>query len=1585
MILTNSTAAKVGANNVTAIASSTALFRQFMVYAATTLSSVISGTIGLIKNGAGALTLSGNNTYTGATTINAGTLALGANQSLGAIEGAGALNLSTYTLTTTASTNNTLSGVVVGSGNLIKAGTGTLTLSGNNTYTGTTTISAGTLKLGSATGVSSASALNATGGVFDLNGFNATVASVGVGNAAGTISNSASGSGTNTLTVFNYNVNLASLITDGSTAKTALIFNNNGAANVISNSNNTFSGGFTIAHGGWGGGSRLYQGSVTNTVVGGILTKSNLGTGTLTIGANGSTANAQIMLNSGSVYNNIIVNAAQYPDGGLAAFRLDGTGIQFFGTITSGSSNISLSSQITGTATANGQLTGTNGLLLKTPAGASSTFTLTLANTANPLNNYSGNTTISLRTTIALAAVTQIPNGSGKGDVVNNGTLTLGGLSHTINGLSGSGTIDGVSGTPTLTVGNNDATSSFSGVIKNTAGTLSVTKIGTGSLTLSGVNAYSGATTLNAGTLIVTGNIANSALVIASGILSANTTAAVKRVDVKSLTVNGAATFACTVLSATAFTPGTNYDQISSAGAVTLNNTSETPLTIAMYGTPTGWSNTGIYDFDIINAPSVVGFAANKLATDFTNFGVLAASRTGAWIFSNPSLGIVRMRYAGVAISNFTWDTGTGNWGVAANWVESAVVSQNAYISFTGATGGTSTNTVAQATLTTLFDITFSAAAGAYTLNSATGSSGSTGGTAMALRGDVINNSSNTQTIAFNYSILHNQIHSGNTTISGIISSTGGLIKGGAGTTLLLLGANTFTGGINVASGTLSLGSTGLLGNGTSAVAISNASALIFGSNSNQTLSGVISGVGTLTKNGTGILALSGVNTHSGTITLNAGTLAVNSTGALGTCTLVIAGGSLNNTSGSAKIHTGIGLQYWNADFTFIGSASLTLGPSGSGGDILMSSNRIVTVTANEFSIGSRLTGVGRSLTKNGAGTLTLAGSNLYSGGTIVNAGLLNINRATALGSAVGAPLTLSGGNIGCTHTTDITLTYNHPQNWNADFSYTGGARTLNLGVGTVTMSANRQVNIVSGGLTIGGNISNTYSLTKTGTGTLTLNGINTLSGGGLIVNAGTVNIGAQFGIPSAITLNSGSTLRLSNHNALTGCPSITVNSGCTLTSLAVANSAGYLFSTFSGALVVNNGTVNILPVITNGYVDSDFGAGSYTFSGTCAFNPSRITQGTTIFNVTSGTTTMTGGYISYELVGGLIKNGAGTLNLGTIVNFYGGTTVVNAGAIIVTRTTAGVTATATLTPTLLTVDFGGATPKLGTVFKFFPGATPTGLTLTLTNVGGGVVGSYNPASSSLSIGVTPDTTGLAAWFDATADGSLYSAATGGTSVTADGALVVRWEDISGNGAHLINEHTVDRHPALKLNSINNKKGIRFNGDYLGRQDNSRWLRKLAPNSAFYYIVLKHNTLAQPGNGTTRIMNSFHYSAASGGTGQSFFFGSNTTEIRMRLNGVTCNVARPIDLAPFLVEFGRNASDGAKLYINGVDQNVYAGSFTPVTGTHINESGFFGGGRITTTETLIGDICEILLYTAPPSESVRQAIETYLNNKWVIY
>jgi len=72
MILKNSTAAEVGTSNVNAIVSATASFRQFMCYAVTTISAAITGTTGLIKNGIGGLTLTGNNTYTGATIISGG-------------------------------------------------------------------------------------------------------------------------------------------------------------------------------------------------------------------------------------------------------------------------------------------------------------------------------------------------------------------------------------------------------------------------------------------------------------------------------------------------------------------------------------------------------------------------------------------------------------------------------------------------------------------------------------------------------------------------------------------------------------------------------------------------------------------------------------------------------------------------------------------------------------------------------------------------------------------------------------------------------------------------------------------------------------------------------------------------------------------------------------------------------------------------------------------------------------------------------------------------------------------------------------------------------------------------------------------------------------------------------------------------------------------------------------------------------------------------------------------------------------------------------------------------------------------------
>ena len=126
---------------------------------------------------------------------------------------------------------------------------------------------------------------------------------------------------------------------------------------------------------------------------------------------------------------------------------------------------------------------------------------------SNTLNSYSGDTTVNGGTgPLQLGAANVIPNSTGKGNVVVkvNTLLDLNTFSEVINGLSGAGTVDTVAGgTPTFTVGDNNQTSSFSGVIQNTAGTLALTKANNGTLTFTGTapNTYSGLTKVNAGTL----------------------------------------------------------------------------------------------------------------------------------------------------------------------------------------------------------------------------------------------------------------------------------------------------------------------------------------------------------------------------------------------------------------------------------------------------------------------------------------------------------------------------------------------------------------------------------------------------------------------------------------------------------------------------------------------------------------------------------------------------------------------------------------------------------------------------------------------------------------------------------------------------------------------------------------------------------------------------------------------------------------------------------------------------------------------------------------------------------------------------
>jgi autotransporter-associated beta strand protein len=185
---------------------------------------------------------------------------------------------------------------------------------------------------------------------------------------------------------------------------------------------------------------------------------------------------------------------------------------------------------------------------------------------------------------------------------------------------------------------------------------------------------------------------------------------------------------------------------------------------------------------------------------------------------------------------------------------------------------------------------------------------------------------------------------------------------------------------------------------------------LTVGGNGSITISGVVgTTAGSLAKDGAGMLTLNGNNTYSGGTTLSVGTLNINNASAIGTGTLTISGGALDNTSGASITLTTNNAQSWNGDFTFIGTNNLNLGT----GAVTMNDSLIVTVNGGNLTIGGAIAGSGFGLTENGTGNLILSGNNTYTGTTTVSAGTLSLGASNILSDS--SNLTVNGGtfNIG--------------------------------------------------------------------------------------------------------------------------------------------------------------------------------------------------------------------------------------------------------------------------------------------------------------------------------------------------------------------------------------------------------------------------------------------------------------------------------------------------------------------------------------------------------------------------------------------
>jgi autotransporter-associated beta strand protein len=813
-------------------------------------------------------------------------------------------------------------------------------------------------------------------------------------------------------------------------------------------------------------------------------------------------------------------------------------------------------------------------------------------------NTYGGGTTVSAGIVRASNATSL---GTGAGTVssgaaveVSGGITIANALTLSGSGVSGGGVINSTAGSNTLSgaitlpshasfSAASGSTLTISGAIGQTGLHRSISKIGAGTLVLSGTSTYDDTTDIVGGTLVVTGDIsAGYGVYVNSGTTLAGT-GSIARLNGYSGGTVAPGTTSTGILSTANVTfasgmnfnidlngtiPGTDYDRLAVTGTVNLANAT---LNVSL-----GYAPVLNEPFKIINNDgndAVIG-TFNGLAEGST-LTIGAANFTISYVGGDGN--DVTLTFKGYT---YTWDGGGSDfyWTTAANWVGDVAPVPGSDVTLVfpeGAQRLTNTNDFAN---TSPFGSIVIAGAG-YELY----------GNEIDLYQSIIASYTSGESTSLLYLVLQ-----ANTTIDvylGGFLAIDAAISGGAysltkvgGGTLKFAGgssANTYTGDTIVADGRLILAKD----NGTNAIAgdlyipnlyttvqlgasnqISDASTVSVGSTSTfdlSTYSDIISNLildnatveigdggvltvsigisflnpygttstiqgdgaldlgggtvnvevqrhydvtvdgrisvviqnGSITKLGSGILALSGANAYAGTTTISDGAIQVESSNALGSTA-----GVTNVADGAALYISGNGLsiaENFGIDGTGISGGGAINNLSGdntiSGNLILGSASSIGAASSSTLTISGSITdSLGSlSLTKVNSGMLVLSAANSYDQGTIVSAGILRVNHDDALGTgnvtvSGGAALELSGG---VTVANGISINGSGVSSNGAlrsisgENTVTGG---INLGgSATIGVDSGSRLDVDAAGISAG---VPTYELTKVGAGILSLN-----------------------------------------------------------------------------------------------------------------------------------------------------------------------------------------------------------------------------------------------------------------------------------------------------------------------------------------------------------------------------------------------------------------------------------------------------------------------------------------------------------------